>query len=172
MRAATSLAAFLKTEFRNSCRLRSPGSGRSPASGCCTVSSGTRGSDRTTREPWSIVSSCSSGTARCCGRPPCSRLTSSGTQNWFHFYQIGWIGIDTNETNVRLCIFSEIRQWHIQNTFFLVIQIRYSFKCFYYSFRYVVGPLPKVVCQINYFMKLHFTIHSLILLDFIAVTRD
>ena len=46
------------------------------------------------------------------------------------------------------------------------------FKCFYYSFRYIVGPLPKVVCQINYFMKLHFTIHSLILLDFIAVTRD
>ena len=130
MRAATSLAAFLKTEFRNSCRLRSPGSGRSPASGCCTVSSGTRGSDRTTREPWSIVSSCSSGTARCCGRPPCSRLTSSGTQNWFHFYQIGWIGIDTNEANVRLWIFSEIRQWHLQNTFFLVIQIRYSLNVF------------------------------------------
>jgi hypothetical protein len=37
--------------------------------------------------------------------------------------------------------------------------------------RYIFGPMPKFVCRINYFLKLHFTIHALILLDFIVVAR-
>ncbi len=37
--------------------------------------------------------------------------------------------------------------------------------------RYIFGPLPKVVCRINYFIKLQLTFHALLLLDFIAITR-